>query len=89
MTAGTAGLADVFGEHRRFLWGLCYRLTGSAADVEQILKDRGFGSADYVLSGLPFSTLPPGVGDKVHVSSVASYKVRRLKEKIWGVVWEN
>ena len=40
-------------------------VTGSAADVEQILRDRGLGSADYVLSGLPFSTLPPGVGDKI------------------------
>ena len=37
-------------------------VTGSAADVEKILDDRGLGSADYVLSGLPFSTLPPGVG---------------------------
>src|ERR1700754_1355422 len=31
-------------------------VTGSAADVENILADRGLGSADYVLSGLPFST---------------------------------
>ena len=37
-------------------------VTGSAADVEKILSDRGFAHADYVLSGLPFSTLPPGVG---------------------------
>ena len=37
-------------------------VTGSAADVEKILADRGLGSADYVLSGLPFSTLPPGIG---------------------------
>ena len=37
-------------------------VTGSAADVETILADRGLGQADYVLSGLPFSTLPPGVG---------------------------
>ena len=35
---------------------------GSAADVRQILADRGFDGADYILSGLPFSTLPPGVG---------------------------
>ena len=35
---------------------------GSAADVEQIVKDHGHEAADYVLSGLPFSTLPPGVG---------------------------
>ena len=40
-------------------------VTGSAADVEKILADRGLGSADYVLSGLPFSTLPPGVGDAI------------------------
>lgn len=35
---------------------------GSAADVEKIVADRGFEAADYVVSGLPFSTLPPGVG---------------------------
>ena len=40
-------------------------VTGSAADVEKILADRGFDHADYVLSGLPFSTLPPGVGDAI------------------------
>jgi phospholipid N-methyltransferase len=40
-------------------------VTGSAADVEQILADRGLGQADYVLSGLPFSTLPPGIGDAI------------------------
>jgi phospholipid N-methyltransferase len=40
-------------------------VTGSAADVEKILVDRGLGSADYVLSGLPFSTLPPGVGEDI------------------------
>jgi phospholipid N-methyltransferase len=40
-------------------------VTGSAADIEKILADRDFGSADYVLSGLPFSTLPPGVGNAI------------------------
>jgi len=40
-------------------------VTGSAADVEKIITDRGFSQADYVLSGLPFSTLPPGVGDAI------------------------
>jgi phospholipid N-methyltransferase len=40
-------------------------VTGSAADVEKILAERGLGKADYVLSGLPFSTLPPGVGDAI------------------------
>jgi phospholipid N-methyltransferase len=40
-------------------------VTGSAADVERILAERGFAHADYVLSGLPFSTLPPGVGSDI------------------------
>ncbi len=33
---------------------------GSAADVGEIIAAHGFVQADYVLSGLPFSTLPPG-----------------------------
>jgi phospholipid N-methyltransferase len=40
-------------------------VTGSAADVEKILAERSLGQADYVLSGLPFSTLPPGVGEDI------------------------
>ena len=38
---------------------------GSAADVKQIVADHGFAHADYIASGLPFSTLPPGVGDQI------------------------
>jgi len=38
---------------------------GSAADVERIIAERGFAHADYILSGLPFSTLPPGVGPAI------------------------
>lgn len=38
---------------------------GSAAEVERIVADHGFDRADYVLSGLPFSTLPPGVGEDI------------------------
>jgi phospholipid N-methyltransferase len=38
---------------------------GSAEDVREILKDRGHDHADYILSGLPFTTLPAGVGDKI------------------------
>lgn len=40
-------------------------VTGSAADVEKIIAAHGFRLADYVLSGLPFSTLPAGVGDAI------------------------
>lgn len=38
---------------------------GSAADVENIVRDHGFDFADYVVSGLPFSTLPDGVGEEI------------------------
>ena len=40
-------------------------VAGSAADVEKIVAAHGFGHADYVLSGLPFSTLPAGVGEAI------------------------
>ena len=35
------------------------------ADVQQILADMDIDRADYILSGLPFSTLPPGVGPAI------------------------
>ena len=38
---------------------------GSAEDVEEIVRAHGHDKADYVLSGLPFSTLPDGVGPKI------------------------
>lgn len=38
---------------------------GSAADVEDIVLAHGHDHADYVLSGLPFSTLPDGVGPAI------------------------
>jgi phospholipid N-methyltransferase len=40
-------------------------VTGSAADVREIMGNFGFEHADYILSGLPFSTLPAGVGPKI------------------------
>jgi RNA polymerase sigma factor (sigma-70 family) len=30
---------QTFDEHKRFLWGICYRMTGSAADAEDIVQD--------------------------------------------------
>lgn len=39
---------------------------GSAADVERILERHAEGRrADHVVSGLPFSTLPPGVAPRI------------------------
>lgn len=47
---------------------------GSAADVADIVREHGHEHADYVLSGLPFSTLPPGVGAAI---ASATYGVIR------------
>ncbi|WP_353228636.1 methyltransferase domain-containing protein [Novosphingobium sp.] len=47
---------------------------GSAADVGEIVAAHGFAQADYVLSGLPFSTLPPGVGPAI---MAATHRVLR------------
>jgi len=38
---------------------------GSAADVERALAHEGARAADYVISGIPFSTLPPEVREDV------------------------
>lgn len=38
---------------------------GSAENLHQILKDRNLGSPDVVISGIPFSTMPPQIGHNV------------------------
>lgn len=40
-------------------------IEGSAEDVEAMLAAQGCGPADFILSGLPFSTLPAGLGDRI------------------------
>ncbi|EIZ80699.1 generic methyltransferase [Novosphingobium sp. Rr 2-17] len=47
---------------------------GSATDVEEIVRAHGHEKADYVLSGLPFSTLPDGVGPAI---ASATHRVLR------------
>jgi phospholipid N-methyltransferase len=47
---------------------------GSAADVEDIVRAHGYDHADYVLSGLPFSTLPEKVGPAI---AAATHRVLR------------
>lgn len=42
-----------------------HAVLGSAEDVEEIVRSIGHEQADYVLSGLPFSTLPDGVGRNI------------------------
>ncbi|MHA6317900.1 class I SAM-dependent methyltransferase [Altererythrobacter sp. CAU 1778] len=47
---------------------------GSAADVEAIVRAHGAEHADYILSGLPFSTLPEGVGPQI---AAATHRIIR------------
>ena len=47
---------------------------GSAADVEDIVAGHGHDHADYVLSGLPFSTLPDGVGPAIAAGTYAALR---------------
>jgi phospholipid N-methyltransferase len=51
-----------------------HAVRGSAADVRRIIADLGHAQADYVLSGLPFSTLPEGVGDRIAAETAAVLK---------------
>jgi len=51
-----------------------HAVKGSAADVRRIIADLGFAHADYILSGLPFSTLPPGVGPAIAAETKAALR---------------
>jgi phospholipid N-methyltransferase len=45
---------------------------GSAADVERFVRESGHSGADYVISGLPFSSLPTAVAADI---AAATYRV--------------
>ena len=45
-----------------------------AADVEDILAREGFEAADYIISGLPFSTLPPEVADEIAAATARAIR---------------
>ena len=47
---------------------------GSATDVEQIIRQNGQDAADYIISGLPFSTLPPPVA--THIADATARAIR-------------
>lgn len=51
-----------------------HAVLGSAADVEAIVAAHGFDHADQILSGMPFATLPEGVGSAI---VAATYRALR------------
>ena len=59
---------------RKFADSRLRAVTGSAADVREIMADCGFESADYILSGLPFSTLPAGIGPAIAAETAAALR---------------
>ncbi len=67
-------------------------ILGSAADVEQIVRDSGFESADYILSGLPFSTLPSGVGPAIAAATArilrpsGAFLVYQFRAKVLEII---
>jgi phospholipid N-methyltransferase len=60
--------------NRKFRDSRLIAVTGSAADTRKIMAEAGFGEADYILSGLPFSTLPPGIGPKIAAETHAALR---------------
>ena len=38
---------------------------GSAADAQDNLRERGLGRADYVISGIPYSTMDPELRERI------------------------
>jgi phospholipid N-methyltransferase len=59
---------------RKFTDSRLQAVTGSAADVREIMADLGFEHADFILSGLPFSTLPPGIGPSIAEQTAAALR---------------
>ncbi len=49
-------------------------VTGSAADLGEIMAALGFAKADFILSGLPFSTLPVGVGPAIAAATAEALR---------------
>lgn len=47
---------------------------GSAADVRRFVKEAGRHQADYILSGIPFSTLPDGLGEAICAETRAALR---------------
>src|SRR3546814_13403892 len=62
-----------------------HAVLGSADDVEQNVRAHGFVGAAYVLSALPFLTLPPGVGRAVVAATHHVVPPGRCRElAVWG-----
>lgn len=81
---GPADLARVFDENRRFLFGLCYRMTGSAADAEDLVQET-FARA---LASPPVRTHEPWRPWLVRVAvNLSRDELRRRKRRAYKGPW--
>jgi len=79
-----ADLARVFNENRRFLFGLCYRMTGSAADADDLVQET-FARA---LASPPARTHEPWRPWLVRVAvNLARDELRRRKRRAYKGPW--
>jgi phospholipid N-methyltransferase len=60
-------LSDEFG-HRKNVTIIC----GDAANVNEYLHERGIQSADYIISGLPFTSLPKQVSNQIFRATICA-----------------
>ncbi|HEX2642362.1 MAG TPA: methyltransferase domain-containing protein [Thermoanaerobaculia bacterium] len=62
---------------------------GSAEDVGKILESLGCGPADYIISGIPFSTMPEELRDRILRTTRAvlrpdgAFLVYQFSSKVW------
>ena len=75
---------DVYREHGRFVWGLCYRMTGSTSDADDLLQET-FARA---LASPPADTTSPWRPWLVRVAvNLARDRLRRRKREPYVGPW--
>jgi RNA polymerase sigma-70 factor (ECF subfamily) len=77
-------LARIFSENRRFLFGLCYRMTGSAADAEDLVQE----TFTRALTSPPARTREPWRPWLVRVAmNLSRDELRRRKRRAYHGPW--
>ena len=84
MTSTTFAIEDVFAAHERFLWGLCYRMTGNAADAHDLVQE----TFVRVLKSPPARTDEPWRPWLVRVAiNLSRDLLRQRKRQAYEGVW--
>lgn len=79
-----ADLAQVFSENRLFLFGLCYRMTGSAADADDLVQE----TFERALANPPARTHEPWRPWLVRVAvNLSRDELRRRKRRAYKGPW--